>query len=70
MILDHEPDALNNVPDKVKQKIHTIDKNKIDCAMVYNRAIQYVLNTLKNIHLNSELFCEFYTTFYNDKICF
>ena len=67
MVLDHESDALNNVPYKIKQAIQTIDNNLNYSAIMCNRAIPYFLNTLKKIHLNYYLFDEFSTTLINHK---
>ena len=52
--------------DKVKQRIHKIDKHASDYVITCNRAIPYVVIVFKNINLNSNLFYEFYTTFYNE----
>ena len=67
MILDHESDSLNNVPDKAKQRINAIVNHSSDFEIMCNRSITSVANTLKNIHLNYDLFDEVFTTLYNDK---
>ena len=67
MVIDHISDSLNNVPEKVKQLVHEIDKHNGCFSINCNRYISSAVNTWKKIHLNSNLFDEFYTTFYNDK---
>ena len=56
VILYHRTYALENINLTAKQQIHKINKHPSDCYMTYNRSILSVLNTLKKIHLNSDLF--------------
>ena len=66
MILDKESDVLENVPLKVKQLIHAIDKHPNYYEMTCSRAIPYVTSTIKNIHLIYNFFDEFYTESYGE----
>ena len=68
LVIYHKSDERNNLPEKLKQLIQSIDNNISDCTMTCYRAIPYIVNNLKRIHLNSELFDEFSTTFSNNKI--
>ena len=68
MIIDSGLDALYNVLFKVKQLIHAIHNHDTYSSITYNRDIPSGVNTLKNIHLNYNLFGELFTTFYNEII--
>ena len=69
MIIEHKSYYLKKFSDKLMQLIHAIDKHTSDCKMLCGRAIPYVVDTWKNIHLNSDFFDEFSTALYNDKNC-
>lgn len=53
LIIDPKSDALDNVPLKFKQQIHTIDKYGTDSSIPCNKSIPSSINNLKNIHLKS-----------------
>ena len=52
---------------KLKQKVLVIYEHDTDSAMNYNRAIPYIVNTLKYINLNSDLSDELYTKMYSKR---
>ena len=56
VIIENESNVLKNVHLKEKQQINATDKHPNDYAMTRNRYILYVVNTLKNNHLNYNLF--------------
>ena len=66
-IICRKSNALNNMCEEVKQPIQSIVNNTSNFSITQNRAIQFVVNNFKKIHLNSDLFGEFHTIFYNDK---
>ena len=53
LIIDPKSDALDNVPLKFKQKIHTIDKYGTGYSTTCKKYIPSAINTLNNIHLKS-----------------
>ena len=53
LIIDPKSDALDNVPLKFKQQIHTIDKYGTDSSITCNIYIPSATNTLNNVHLKS-----------------
>ena len=56
------------ISNKVKQLICKVYNHPSYFAMTYNRAIPSVVKTLKKIRLNSNLYGEFSTKFYNEKV--
>ena len=54
----------------IKQPIYVIEFHPNDYVTKRNRYISSVANTLKNIHLSSDLYEEFASTFYSDKTVF
>ena len=61
VVLYHEYNALNILPDKVKQLIQAIFNHSSDHLITCNSDIPYVVNTLNKNNLNYNLFCEFST---------
>ena len=65
VILEQDSLALNNMPLKVKKRIHTSKRFDRDSVIRYSAAITYVANTLKKIYLGETLLNEFTSTYYD-----
>ena len=66
-MLDNDSQSLDNIPLRIKQRIHSIDLFDSDYVMTWNVKIPYVANTLKNIYISTNILNEFTSTYYDDK---
>ena len=64
-IINNKLYFLNKLPLKVKQLIHAIVNNPTYYSMMCKVDTLYIVNTLKKIHVNYNLFCALSTELYN-----
>ena len=67
VILAHNPKNLSIVPNEVKQIMHAIDMHDSEYVMSCYTSITYVANTVKKLHIMSDLNYGHIHNFYHDK---
>ena len=54
-IIEHKSKQLSSILNNLKLIIHEIDKKETDFVMARNTAISSVANTIKKLHIQSDL---------------
>ena len=67
VILEHNSTELSIVPNEVKQIMHAIDMHDSEYVMSCYTSITYVANTVKKLHIMSDLNYGHIHNFYRDK---
>ena len=67
LMLSHNSQALKNIPDRVKQRIHEFNMHENYCVMTFRVEIPSDVDTLNKIHISKTICSESKLTYYDDE---